>query len=98
MASRTCVASSKRSRVAPSLRHPEELGADDIRALRLLECAFLRVKDVDLDRREITVRDGKGRKDRVTPLPRVLVPDLGAHMLSIRVLHAADLARGAGFV
>jgi site-specific recombinase XerD len=41
--------------------------------LRLLECARLRIKDVDLARREITVRDGKGRKDRVTVLPARLV-------------------------
>ena len=37
--------------------------------LRLLECCRLRVKDIDFERREITVRDGKGRKDRVTVLP-----------------------------
>ncbi len=44
--------------------------------LRLLECCRLRVKDVDFDRCEITVHDGKGRKDRVTVLPARL--DLGA--------------------
>ena len=44
--------------------------------LRLLECARLRVKDLDFDRGEITVRDGKGRKDRVSLLPAKLAPPL----------------------
>jgi site-specific recombinase XerD len=44
--------------------------------LRLLECCCLRIKDIDLARREITVRDGKGGKDRVTVLPRTLVTPL----------------------
>jgi integron integrase len=44
--------------------------------LRLLECLTLRVKDVDLDRREIVVRDGKGVKDRRTPLAETAVVPL----------------------
>jgi len=40
--------------------------------LRITECLRLRVKDVDLERREIRVRDGKGQKDRVTVLPESL--------------------------
>lgn len=44
--------------------------------LRLLECVSLRVKDVDVDRREIVVRDGKGAKDRRTPLPETAVVPL----------------------
>ena len=40
--------------------------------LRLLECAELRVKDINFDRGELTVRDGKGGKDRVTMLPAAL--------------------------
>src|SRR5512143_1885989 len=48
--------------------------------LRLLECCRLRVKDVDLARREITVRDGKGRKDRRTVLPGKLVDPLRSHL------------------
>jgi len=66
--------------------------------LRLLECASLRVKDVDLDRCELVIRDGKGRKDRTTTVPRRLVPDLRVHLASVRALHAADVARGAGCV
>ncbi len=66
--------------------------------LRLLECATLRVKDLDLERREIRVRDGKGRKDRVTPLPRRLLEPLTAHLAAVRKLHEAELAKGGGVV
>jgi len=66
--------------------------------LRLLEGARLRVKDVDLERREIRVRDGKGRRDRVAPLPVALVEPLRAHLARARVAHQADLDAGAGWV
>jgi len=66
--------------------------------LRLLECARLRIKDVDLDRRELTVRDGKGRKDRVTVLPSSLAAPLRAQMDRVRRLHQIDLAHGLGSV
>ena len=66
--------------------------------LRLLECAELRVKDVDLAKRELRVRDGKGRKDRVTIVPARLVEPLGAQLASTRALHGSDLASGAGRV
>jgi site-specific recombinase XerD len=49
--------------------------------LRLLECARLRVKDVDFAKAEITVRDGKGRKDRVTLLPAGLAKPASCHTL-----------------
>jgi integron integrase len=65
---------------------------------RLLECARLRVKDVDFARGEITVRDGKGRKDRVTVLPTKLAEALSAHLERVRHQHGSDLAAGAGFV
>jgi integron integrase len=64
--------------------------------LRLLECARLRVKDVDFDRRELLVRDGKGRKDRVTLLPSGLVPSLKRHLDRVKRLHERDLSRGVG--
>jgi integron integrase len=64
--------------------------------LRLLECLELRVKDVDFERLEIRVRDGKGRKDRVTTLPRALVEPLRAQLAFARELHAGDLALGFG--
>jgi integron integrase len=66
--------------------------------LRLLECARLRVKDLDFDRREITVHDGKGRKDRVTLLPSSLVPALRQHLQRVQVQHAEDLKAGRGTV
>jgi integron integrase len=62
--------------------------------LRLMEAVRLRVKDVDLERREILVRDGKGAKDRVTMLPSTLVDALRAHLTLVRELHAQDLAAG----
>ena len=66
--------------------------------LRLLECVELRVKDVDLAKREIRIRDGKGRKDRVTMIPARLVEPLAASLSETRRRHAADLDAGAGWV
>jgi len=66
--------------------------------LRLLECVELRVKDVDVGGREIRVRDGKGRKDRVTVLPEVAVEPLLGQLTLVRALHVRDLERGAGWV
>jgi integron integrase len=64
--------------------------------LRLLECLRLRVKDVDLARGELVVRDGKGRKDRVTVLPRSLRAELEAQMARSRATFESDLAAGFG--
>jgi integron integrase len=66
--------------------------------LRLLECARLRVKDIDFDRSEITVRSGKGNKDRVTMLPARVADRLRSHLAKVRRVHDADLADGAGSV
>ncbi len=66
--------------------------------LRVLECARLRVKDVDFELREIVVRDGKGRKDRVTLLPDSLRVPLGEHLEQVRRQHQSDLSRGRGGV
>jgi integron integrase len=66
--------------------------------LRLMEALRLRVKDLDLERRELTVRDGKGSKDRLTVLPQSLVPALQEHLLGVRSLHRRDLAAGWGRV
>ncbi len=66
--------------------------------LRLMECCCLRVKDVDFDRREITVRDGKGQKDRVTMLPAGLSAPLAAQIERVRRQHEEDLGSGAGSV
>ncbi|MEO8183223.1 MAG: integron integrase, partial [Deltaproteobacteria bacterium] len=66
--------------------------------LRLLECAALRVKDVDFGGGQVLVRRGKGQKDRVTLLPRSLVQPLQAHLVRVRELHGRDLLEGAGKV
>ena len=66
--------------------------------MRLLEGLRLRVKDVDFARNEIVVRNGKGGKDRHTVLPRSLIEPLRAEIERVRILHAQDLAQGAGRV
>ncbi|WP_026370192.1 integron integrase [Kallotenue papyrolyticum] len=66
--------------------------------LRLLECLRLRVKDVDIERRALLVRDTKGNEDRVTVLPNALVEPITDHLRAVRCLHVADLARGYGAV
>lgn len=62
--------------------------------LRVSECVSLRVKDVDFDRFEITVRGGKGDKDRRVPLPRTAVPALRKHLDRVRLQFQRDLAQG----
>jgi integron integrase len=66
--------------------------------LRLLECCRLRVKDVDFGTNQITIRDGKGGKDRVTMLPAAIKADLATHIERVCQQHQADLQRGAGWV
>lgn len=66
--------------------------------LRLLECLRLRVKDVDFGYGQITVRDGKGMRERVTVLPERIRDPLRGHLEQVRCLHASDLARGVGKV
>jgi integron integrase len=62
--------------------------------MRLMECIRLRVKDVDFERHEILVREGKGNKDRVTMLPDALCADLLAHLERVRGLWEQDRAAG----
>ncbi len=66
--------------------------------LRLLEALRLRVKDVDFDQHQLTVRGGKGDKDRVTVLPESVRAELRRHLSEVRVIHERDLGRGAGWV
>jgi len=66
--------------------------------LRLSECCRLRVRDVDLERRQIVVHDGKGARDRHTLLPATLVAPLRAHLGRLRYAHEAELAAGRGGV
>ena len=66
--------------------------------LRLLECCRLRVKDVDFAMNQITIRDGKGHKDRLTMLPASIKAELVSHLEGVREQHHADLRHGAGWV
>jgi integron integrase len=66
--------------------------------LRLMECVRLRIKDVDFGYLRITVRDGKGAKDRVTMLPLNLVPGLQRHLKKVKAQHEEDLENGFGSV
>ena len=64
--------------------------------MRLTECLRLRVKDTDFAYDQITVRDGKGAKDRVTMLPASLKVDLLEHLKKVKHLHDKDLREGHG--
>ena len=66
--------------------------------LRLMECLRLRVKDVDFKYRQITIRDGKGEKDRITMLPGALKEPLKLHLNKVKALHEKDLQDGYGEV
>ena len=66
--------------------------------LRLMECVRLRVKDVDFGYARITVRDGKGAKDRVTMLPVNLAEPLERHLRKVKAQHEEDLEAGYGSV
>lgn len=66
--------------------------------LRLLEGVCLRVKDLDLSRAEIRIRDGKGGKDRLVPLAHALIEPVRRHLLVRRQQHDTDLRAGAGWV
>lgn len=66
--------------------------------LRLMECLGLRVKDIDFSYSQITVRDGKGGKDRLTMLPESLKEPLKKHLEKVRILHEQDLKEGFGNV
>jgi len=66
--------------------------------MRVLECAALRVKDIDFAMHQVTVRRGKGGKDRVTMLPRGLEAALVAQLQRSRQLWEKDVQGGAGWV
>ncbi len=66
--------------------------------LRLQECVELRVKDLNFERREQVVRDGKGGKDRITVLPEALRRPLEEHLRVMKEQHAEDLVAGCGGV
>jgi integron integrase len=66
--------------------------------LRVTECVRLRVKDVDFAMNQIVVRDGKGKKDRITVLPDDVKPAIKEHLVYVQQLHQSDLAKGYGKV
>jgi integron integrase len=65
---------------------------------RLMECCRLRIKDIDFNRKQILIRSGKGDKDRVVPLPGILVEVLTRHIEIVSQQHIDDLSAGAGNV
>lgn len=66
--------------------------------LRVQECLRLRVCDIDLQRHCMTIRSGKGNKDRTTVVPKSLVKPLRAQVAVVEKIHATDVERGAGWV
>jgi integron integrase len=66
--------------------------------LRIMEAVRLRVKDVDFQMKQLTVRSGKGDKDRFTTFPATLTPLLQNHLAGVKTLHQQDLAQGHGEV
>lgn len=66
--------------------------------LRLMECLRLRVQDIDFGRNEITIRDGKGAKDRITMLPELLKESLRQHLEKTKSIHEKDIRDGWGYV
>ena len=66
--------------------------------LRMMEALRLRVHDIDYDLKQITVRSGKGNKDRVTPFPVSLAPLLKSHLKRVKAIHEKDMAEGYGAV
>jgi integrase len=70
----------------------------DRSGLRLMACVRLRVADVDFDYQQIIVRDAKGKKDRVVPLPQRLVDPLRQHLVAVKALFEEDLRQGCAGV
>jgi integron integrase len=66
--------------------------------LRLMECLRLRVQDIDFTYKQITIRDAKGQKDRITMLPQILTDPLKQHLKKVKALHEKDLQAGYGTV
>jgi integron integrase len=66
--------------------------------LRVLECLRMRVKDIDFALNQIVVRDGKGKKDRITVLPDGIKADIEIHLQYVKRIHQQDLCRGFGRV
>ncbi len=66
--------------------------------LRIMEAVRLRVKDIDYQMKQLTVRSGKGAKYRFTTFPESIIPLLENHLAKVKILHEQDLAQGHGEV
>ncbi len=66
--------------------------------MRLMDCIRLRIKDIDFDYKQIVIRDSKGQKDRLVPLPVRLIPILTKHIDEVYILHNSDIKQGFGEV
>jgi len=66
--------------------------------LRLMECVRLRIKDIDFHYNQLTIRDGKGQKDRVTVLPEKIITPLEKHLQKVEFLHKKNIKEGFGEV
>ena len=66
--------------------------------LRITECLRLRIQDIDLEMKALTVRNGKGDKDRITTFPEKLVQPLKEHCKRVELIHERDLEEGYGHV
>jgi len=66
--------------------------------LRSMECVQLRIQDIDFEKNEILVRNGKGAKDRITMLPKTLNVPLQNHLKKVKNMHERDLTDGWGKV
>ncbi len=66
--------------------------------MRLMDCVRLRVQDIDFEYKQIVIRDGKGQKDRVVPLPERLIEPLKTHLTEVQALHNDDIINGHGEV
>jgi len=64
--------------------------------LRISEALRLRILDIDFDYKQITVRSGKGKKDRITIIPESLIPNLRLQIKKVERLHEQDLIKGCG--
>jgi integron integrase len=87
-------------RIISSISGPQQLIVKLLygSGLRIIECLRLRVQDVDFDMKSITVRSGKGDKDRITTFPPSLQVPLEAHLERVKIIHESDLAKGYGKV
>ena len=87
-------------RVISAMRGTHKLMAEILYGcgLRVMECVRLRVKDVDFAMNQLVVRDGKGRKDRITVLPQKILEPMKAHLHYVQRLHQRDLREGYGRV